>query len=64
MKKQCISILSLVFITCKQAPRDELKTYIDSLTNGSIPYVFIFQLLDSEQIKGVNKMILSKGKSN
>ena len=117
MKKLCISILSLVFITCKQAPRDELrdlvaywqdreiifpeamqfvryteeivnypfreasnkvliyidsmgctscklqlsrwkelKAYTDSLTNGSVLYIFIFQSANLNKIKGVLRL--------
>lgn len=33
----------------------ELKVYTDSLTNGSLSYVFIFQSSDTEKIKAIGK---------
>lgn len=56
--KVLIYIDSVGCTSCKlQLSRwKELKAYTDSLTNGSLPYVFIFQSSDSKKIKGVTKL--------
>lgn len=56
--KVLIYIDSVGCTSCKlQLSRwKELMAYTDSLTNGSLPYVFIFQSSDSKKIKGVTKL--------